>query len=164
LARQIFQRACTTSCGYHFRNPFCVTPKDAPRGASFGACRLFVVLKPFYTKVTLHCRFPIVIELHGSKRTGLHAFLAPDTSFFIDEHDPLIVPEDCFYRTRLLAGRLCAMVAVYGEEIRSVLNHPHQPGAHAEPVFLLARYFTGVASHAIRPEKHQRDTLHANPS
>jgi hypothetical protein len=109
-----------------------------------------VVLKPFHTKVTLHCCFSIVIELHGSKRTGLHAFPAADTSFFIDEHDPLIVPEDRFYRTRILTGRLRAMVAVYGYEIRGLLNHPHQPGAHAEPVLLLACYFTGMASHAIR--------------
>ena len=96
-------------------------------GAGHSAGRHFIVLYPFVAEVALHRHLRVFIKLHSPERTGLDTFLALDTERFLYEHYSLLVPGDGVCRARIPAGRFCAVVTIYGDEMGAILNHPAQP-------------------------------------
>ena len=132
-----------------------VSPDNAPGGAGLAAGGCFIICKSVYTKITLDRYFPAIIKLHGPEGTGLHTFHAADTPILINQHNPLIIPENRVHRTCLLTGGLCTVVAVDGIIVRRVFNNAHQAGTDTKPMFLLAGDFAGMAPHTILFIKHQ---------
>ena len=65
-----------------------------------------------YTKVAFFCQPLIIIELHHSDRTTIHASPATGAQICIDEHDAIFPFGYCILRTGCKASRLGTMQAM----------------------------------------------------
>ena len=102
---------------------FLFSKMNATSGTNTHAGGCFTVCKSFDAKVTLDCYFPVIIKLHGPEGAGLHTFPAADTQIVVNQHDPLIIPENGIHRTCIFTGGFCAVVAIDGDKGGDFFNY-----------------------------------------
>ena len=76
-----------------FRECLHVSRKDASGGAGQSARRRFIVLYLLVAEVALHRHLRVFIKLHSPERTGLDAFLAPDTDIIVNENNARLISQ-----------------------------------------------------------------------
>jgi hypothetical protein len=144
-------------------NIFFLTKPDTTGGADTHAGRLFIVRQPFQAQIALHGDFPLVVELHGPEGTGLQTGLTADTEIIIDQNNTLGVSGDGLFRAGLPARGFGTVMAVLGNILRGILDHPYQPRPYPQVMFLLASHFTGMTTHTILLNYIKRNFFHPVP-
>lgn len=132
-----------------------ISHKNTSCGAGFVAGGLAAFFAKVLTEIAFYGESGVFVELHGAEGAGFHTGLTPDAGIFVDQNGTGFILIDCFDRAGFGAGRIGAMVTVYGDEIRAFFHHPDQPGADTQGMLLFAGDLACVASHAIVLKKYQ---------
>ncbi len=100
--------------------------RNAMRFADAHARGLLACRKSMHTDIAVHGERGLVVERHRAEGTRVHANAAADALFRNDLYDAKFVIHDRVHRASGFAGRVAALVAVDGEELRRFLNHVDQ--------------------------------------